>query len=588
MAINLVITDARNSVTKRAVPKKARSGLYTTTQIPGGDFESGCAIACSLVDTWDYFPALGSKYEVYDTDWDPNNPVWMGVLVDVDIKVKKRRIIGYGLTARGYYYSLEWLNFTTRQVYGPSESPTNTITDEKHVITDITDAVKHAIAELDQYITIDNAFVPTTGINVRTDSQAFAGNNAESVLNWATGITSFLSNPFVWQVYAINGLPKIVFEAAETQAYYFDDGLSEWDVKNSLEDIINSCTVEWGNNQRWTAPYDDGGLVSGPLKYVPTGGVNLLKNKYVNVGEEYLNIDDVKALAAGYLERFNKIIAQGTVTVDKPLRYVGNNTRKTALPAIRSGKVINLAQPDNYPYEQVEHYITSTRWEEDGCTTQLNVGSLGGIYRDLRRLIMLPNSHMTWSNTYGGINSPSRDIYKIKALGTIMPWDPNNGLPIVRPIFPLGIQSDADHSYSGTETDVGGTVIPEVVPKRYFNFNQQIKMADDSVIVVGDNVAGLFSENFLMKGWYIASLKPAATNVSATVRIRKNGTAIPGAVATLSTDTQNTGTITPFQVAKGDFITFDVVTNDASTFLVVTPYGQQDYPEYPHYGAPTP
>lgn len=585
MTVRLILTDARDGTTKREIPAKNRKGLFTTTQVPAGDFDSGCQVDCALVATWDSMPALGSKWEVYDTDFDPDNPVWGGVLVDDDREIKKRRLSRISLSAKGYYHSGEWQSFRVNQVYGPSESPTNTVTDQKETITDIVGAITHAVTQLDQYVTVPT--FPDSGINIRTDSQSFSGNNAVSVLNWAAGLTSFLATPFIWQIYFVAGLPTLHWAAMETAAFYFDDGLSEWSAKYSLQDIVNDVTVEWGNSQRWNEPYDSMGTLSGPLEYVSTGGVNLIKSKYVNAGEDLHNLDDVKALAAGYLAKFNQLIASGNVKLTKPVRTTGFSN-KTPIIAIRSGHVINLAQPDNYPYEQIEHYVTSTRWEEDSCTCQLNIGTLNGVYTEMRRLVLLPNSNFVWGSRNGSINTDTRDLRKIRALGTISTSSPSDSLPIVRPVFPVGVFSDADHSYSGTEEDVGGTLVPEIVPKRYFNFNQQIKMADDSVVAVGDDVAGLFSENFLMKGWYIASLKPSGTNVSATVRIKKNGTAIPGAVATLSSAQQGTGTITPFQVAAGDLISFDVLTNDASKFLVVTPYGQQDYPEYPHYGAPTP
>lgn len=584
--ITLVITDSYDGQTDYIVPRSQRKGLYTTTQVPGGDFESGVMIPCAILSNWGRLPSLGSRYALYDPDIDPNNPFWIGVLTEHNLMAKKRVITGISLVAHGYYITTEWQNFKVNQVYGPSTSPTNSILDDKFVITDISDAIKNAVTQLDQYVTVDNDYIAQTGITVRVDSQAFAGNGAEAVLNWAAGTSTYLANPFIWQFYAIAGEPTLVFASMETQAYYLDDGLTEWGAKYALQPIVNEVTVEWGTRQRWTEPYDSGGSLSGPLKYVPFGGVNLIRNKYVNVGEDYFAIDDVKALAAGYLQKFNQIQPEGNITLEQPIRVVGNLS--AAIHIVRAGKVIRTELPDNWPYEDVEKYIVSTRWEEDTCKTTVNFGTLSGISQDMRRLILLPNQGITWATAFGGQSVPAIDLRKVKAFGTVHVDLPDQSQPKIAPIFPTGIFSDDDHSYSGTETDVGGTLIPEIIPKRYFNFNQQIQMGDGSVVAIGDNAAGLFSENFLMKGWYIKTLKPLATNATLSVRIKVNGVAVPGATATLTAAQTNTGTITPFQVAAGDFISFDVLTNDVSIFIIVTPYGQQDYPEYPHYGPPAP
>lgn len=568
MSIDIVITDIYDNNTEYVITRDLRKGLVVDNNVPGGhdtvQFDIPCALATSWMTQYGKWPSLGSRLEVRDN----GVPFWGGRYCKPQLRVEKRALVKIHLNAQGYYKSAEDDRFDTRVVYGIGDTGVQ-IGDDKTNCTDIVDGISHAITQLCPFVVVP-AITPS-GINITMDTQAFAGASAEEVANFFAALTSYLATPMVWQI-LINpstGLMDFTFTTMETAEYYYDDGLTSWDAEYDIERIMNVATVEYGNNQRWTEPFDTSGpgSLSGPLAYAsepPGTGTDIIRRKYVNAAEQYTGFDDIKALAAAYVSRFNNLKASGTIEVREALRRSGVGVVPVGIHLLMPGHVIKLDLPPDYPVvSDTSRYISHTSWSEDSCVTTLTVGDATGLYADMRRLVMLPQK-FTMSMSQGDIVQPLRNANEAPTIGTIYPgteYDNVGGHVVVRTVMPMAAMTTSGASVGANNKDFGdhgGQILPGNLPDNFSEILVPIRTADGSAIpvdAVNPVITLPIAKEYKLDTWRTATVQAGAI----TFVVKKNGVTM--ATAAQAAGNSGTGSFGLTTLAPGDVLTVFVTAN---------------------------
>lgn len=557
-----------------------RSGFYFTTTIPGGDDTLGLMVPCEDLDTIGY-PKKGATVRVYLQG--VTNPIWIGRLEEPEFEIEDRTLKSVSLVAKGFQYSGQDQKFSTALVFGPASLTSSGILTDKIVTADLKGAIEYALTQKCPDIT--SGTINLAGFNLHADTQPFSGQTAVDVWNFISALTAFMSDPFVWEVYAdpITGLPTFYWMAAENGATYYDNGKSKQHLKYPLSSIINVAIVEWGNRQRWTEPLDSGSAIN----YTPLGGAQIRRDKYVTMQTEYQGLDDIKALAQGYLARFNVDRASGEIVLEETPRGGG----VVDIAQVRAGKIIECELPDGFPGEGTaageQHYIVGTRWEEgseDVCDSiSLTIGEISGIYSEIRRLQTIPNANVLWAIDFATYGKTIPEVQKALQLGSEWPATPVSATdPQVRTVIPMAAISDGTNTYG----PLGGQLIPEIIPTRYMGPMMVFKSGNSSPVPTGNNVArGNCLDWKELNSFQIISKE--SSNI--VVRVNKNG--ILEATCTLPSGLDSGVDPIPegaFSTVIGDIITYDIVTNTASTDFSIMIYGEADHPTFPSYPAPTP
>lgn len=570
------------------VQRAERKGLEFSNVIPGGDHHLTFSMPCDVVGTKGEPPLAGDVV----LRWGDQH-VWEGILTSRTPHRKNGILTGLmKFEAIGYYRAWELKRLRSYTSYGPPILGGSPLSDKVNIV-DIRDIIAHVYGQCAQSLfNYDSSLIGGSGITLAQDSQTFAGNTALDVMNFVSVLVSYLSNPNVWQVKPreVGGFwePYLYFQAMESVPRYWDDATGDVETEFT-QDITrhpNVVTVEWGNKQRWTAPLDDLGTVD----YTTFGGRPIELDKWVRFDQEYQGLDDIEALARGYLSVFKNMRSSGSVTVRKPIRASDGIGGYIQLDPIlmRSGYVIeNMTKPTADPLDDPQKYITEMAWREDSCTTSLTVGEATDLYKEIRRLAVLPNKTLSWAIAFGGLSIPGGSYNGVTPIiGQEFTNHPTDTTVRVGTVTPTAALTDGNHDFGPG----GGKILPENVPTRFVGPMQQFRMTDGSVlpsgIPAGVNVCRAICLNWKGLDAYQVVSKEAAT---ASIRINKNGTQV--ALCSLSASTNsNIQTIGsgPFSTVQGDVLTYDIVTNDVSTDLTVICYGEADHPGYPTNPHPDP
>lgn len=133
------------------------------------------------------------------------------------------------------------------------------------------------------------------------DSQDFAGQTFEDIMGWLAGLTSYYSTPLTWHIRNCGlsdyGCMYMGFE--DTSARLTVQYNKTFKSKFSAQAITNTSTLEWGGvGQIFTVPEDAVG------EGVDYSAIRVIRDRWVNAGNDVRLLGEAKALAYAYLSRF--------------------------------------------------------------------------------------------------------------------------------------------------------------------------------------------------------------------------------------------------------------------------------------------
>lgn len=566
-----------------------RSGLSFNTVINGGDDKLTLAVPCDDLN----LPPEGSVVRVWtDETGFSTYPIWMGRLHVKRFHIEKKVVKSINLECMGYYHEGDTetsRKFLTDQVYGPASTGSSPLT-SKTVTTDIRDAFSHACNQLMPDVQVLLSELAVTGINLTHDTQAYNGQSAVEVFNFLAAITGYLSTPLVWEIKQRLGIPTLHAWSVDTSPTYYDDGESNQDLTYELAARANRVTVEWGNNQRWTSPTDDGD----PLSYVAFQGLAILQDKYVTSGKEVVSLLEVQELGRGYLRKFNVRRPNGTVEFTAPLR---SSLGYHPLEVIRAGTIIRCELSQDFllnnegdntggPLDQLhtDRYMIDVRYEESDkeCKLVCTYGEVGDLYREIRRLMTVPNKFITWDTAFGAFGRPVPEMDKAPVLGSQYVSAPNTvGSPFVEAVIPMAAMSNGTQSF-GT---VGGQVIPDILPDNFSELPVVLRTADGSTIPVNALVPIIkipITKNYKLNTWRAVSIQIG----DITILFKKND--VTFATIVITTDDEGSGTFTETTLTTGDIVSVFVTANTTIANVTANVSGNKHWPQFPQYPVPGP
>lgn len=291
-------------------------GLSVTDVTPGG-FESATYEVRNAL----YVPKIDAPVAVYDENY--RKHAFLGVVS--------------GMREKADCMTIECGRTTRDDKFVPSPPPLK-ITQTYPPATRISAIIRDAFQLMpDVY---DDSRIIDPDIQLVQETQNFAGNTGEDLLNFITSVTTQLSTPVLWWVWdAAHGghLSVLVVQFQDTGARY-----RVTITKNEIERVysrnsyINSATVQWGNDQYATSPNEAGG------ESLDHTILRQRRMKYVNASRNIGTRGEALALAQNYLARFSQYRStSGTITLTC-------NTH-----AVRAMYPVVDAADDNYPLHLV-------------------------------------------------------------------------------------------------------------------------------------------------------------------------------------------------------------------------------------------
>lgn len=146
----------------------------------------------------------------------------------------------------------------------------------------------------------DSGHIVDSELQLSEDSPDMSGWTFADVMQWATGLTSFLGTPLTWHIrncgMADYGCLYVAFvdDSMRLQIDYNDTFESTFDDQA----FANTSSVKWGNNDPFTVP--EGNSV------IDYSVIKVVRDLYNNASNNVRVLNDAKALAYAYYSRFSE------------------------------------------------------------------------------------------------------------------------------------------------------------------------------------------------------------------------------------------------------------------------------------------
>lgn len=227
-----------------------------------------------------------------------------------------------------------------------------------------------------------------TGIQLHEESSNYALHTPLDVINFATGLTTGFNTPLLWWVRETTTSPEIagLFTGFMDASSRYDVSLAHdqdeyVESRYGLSGIINQASLAWGNGSQYIT--EPNTLVSESRDY---SAIGIPRDKAVNGSNLVRTLADARALAGGYITRFNVFRALSDTIVmcsAQPVAKPPLFDVPTSIPPylLKSGNGIQVTNmPSGYGrYNLGQKFIVrqETSWS-NGVTT-LQCGELFNI-----------------------------------------------------------------------------------------------------------------------------------------------------------------------------------------------------------------
>lgn len=341
--------------------------LTTSDTVPGG-YDSCSFNVCNWKDR---VPNLNDKILLYDKVL--NKVIWLGRVEDVNpntggnVSVQGR---GYGFVGTT---DRRFINTDTTGQLAP-------LTFREGM--PVEDVIRFALTFCND---VYDGGIIDTGIQLHEESTNYALHTPLDIINFATALTSGFGTPLLWWVRETTTSPEIagLFTGFMDTSSRYDVALAHdadenIDSRYAVSGIINLAALAWGNGSQYLT--EPNVLASEVRDY---SALNIPRDKAVNGSNLVRTLADARALAGGYISRFNVFRAlSDTITIcsASPVAKPPLFPVPTSIPTylVRSGYGIQVTNmPEGYgKYNLGQKFIVrvETNWA-NGITT-LQCGEL--------------------------------------------------------------------------------------------------------------------------------------------------------------------------------------------------------------------
>lgn len=336
--------------------------LTTSDTTPGG-YDSCSFQLCNWKNR---LPNLNDKILLYDKTL--NKVIWLGRVEDVNPTTSRGP---HNIQGRGYGFVGTTDRRFTNVDYTGQLAPLTF-----RAGMPVEDVLRFALTFCND---VYDGGIIASGLQLHEESTNFALHTPLDVINFATGLTSGFSTPLLWWVRETSPEIAGLFTGFMDTSSRYDISLrhdnSEFiESRYSMQGIINQASLAWGNNSQYLT--EPNVLVSEPRDY---SAISIPRDKAVNASNLVRTLADARALAGGYISRFNVFRAiSDTITIcaAQPTAKPPLFTVPTTIPAylLRSGNGINIA---NMPSGMGRYNLSSkfivrveTNWGSGVTTVQ--------------------------------------------------------------------------------------------------------------------------------------------------------------------------------------------------------------------------